>query len=99
MSSRYDTAGIIKDKFGKSIISTNIISVDKSNDDIYIRITSPQRIDILAYEMYGDVNEWHKIAAANGLGKGSLWIPSDSIIRIPKSNNINSFIRTKNTTR
>ena len=96
---RYDTANVIKNKFGKNIISTNIISVNFSDNDIYIRITSPQRIDLLAYELYGDVNEWHKIAVANGLGKGSLWIPSNSIIRIPKSNNINSFIRTKNTTR
>jgi len=96
---RYDTAAVIKDKFGKNIISTNIITINSSDNDIYIRITSPQRIDILAYEMYGDVNEWHIIAAANGLGKGSLWIPSDSIIRIPKSNNLNSFIRTINTTR
>lgn len=97
--SRYDTADTIQDKFGKNIIGTNIIRVESSEDDIYIRITSPQRIDLLAYEFYGDVQQWHIIAAANLLGNGTLWIPSDTVIRIPKSNNINGYIQQINTSR
>ena len=90
--SRYNNSTTIKDKFGKNIISTNIIRIEGSGDDIYIRITSPHRIDLLAYEFYGDVENWYIIAAANGLGKGSLWIPSDTVVRIPIGNNINSYI-------
>lgn len=91
--SRYDNSSKIKNKFGKTILSTNIIRTDLSTDDIYIQITSPQRIDLLAYDFYGDVENWYVIAAANGLGRGSLWIPSDTVIRIPSINNVNSYIQ------
>ena len=91
--SRYDNSQKIKNKFGKNILSTNITRINLSADDIYIRITSPQRIDILAYEFYGDVEKWYIIAAANNLGRGSLWIPSDAVIRIPQGNDIDSYIR------
>ena len=67
--------------------------------DTYIRTTTVERIDLLANKFYGDLTLWWVIAAANGLGKGSLYVPADSIIRIPDASTINTLIETLNNTR
>ena len=96
---RYNTTNIIRNKFGKQTASTTIISIPIDSNDIYIKTTSLERLDKLADTFYGDVNEWYKIASANGLGKGTLWVPIDTILRIPKVSNIDEYITKHNKTR
>jgi hypothetical protein len=68
----------------KRKIGTYIISIpDTDSTELYIQVTSADRLDILASKLYGDQRLWYIIAAANGLGKGSLVVQSDTILRIP----------------
>jgi hypothetical protein len=68
----------------KRKIGTYIISIpDADSTELYIQVTSSDRLDILASKLYGDQRLWYIIAAANGLGKGSLVVQSDTILRIP----------------
>jgi len=68
----------------KRKIGTYIISIpDVDSTELYIQVTSSDRLDILASKLYGDQRLWYIIAAANGLGKGSLVVQSDTILRIP----------------
>ncbi len=41
--------------------------VPKSNDDIYVLTQSGDRLDLLAYQFYGDISLWWYIARANNL--------------------------------
>jgi hypothetical protein len=84
MAKRYNNAPIITSNTRKRKIGSYIISVsDTAPDDLYIQITSSDRLDILAAKLYGDQTLWYIIAAANGLGKGSLVVQPDTILRIP----------------
>lgn len=96
---RYDTTTAIRNKFGKQIAKTTIIDIPIDTTDIYIRTTSIERLDLLAQTFYGDVSDWYKIANANGLGKGSLWAPSNTILRIPKTSKLNDYITKLNNER
>jgi len=97
---RYNTTLLIKDQNGKRRRSTTIFPViPKSNNDIYILTTNQERLDKLALSFYDDVSMWWIIAAANGLGKGTIVIPSNTNIRIPDKNNITDILIDINTTR
>jgi len=96
---RYNTTNIIRNKFDKQIASTTIISIPFDSNDIYIRTTSLERLDKLAHTFYGDVSEWYKIATANGLGKGTLWVPAETVLRIPQVTNIDEYITKYNKNR
>jgi hypothetical protein len=67
--------------------------------DIYIRTTTIERLDKLAYKFYGDAALWWIIATANALGKGTLIIPSNTRVRIPSSQNIKELLINTNLTR
>jgi nucleoid-associated protein YgaU len=67
--------------------------------DLYIQVTSADRLDILASKLYGDQSLWYIIAAANGLGKGSLVVPPNTVLRIPSTEQTISFINSINTRR
>jgi len=98
--SRYSTTRNIKDENGRSRAQTTIFPVvPLSESDIYIKTTSPERLDILAHKFYKDQSLWWIIAAANGIGKGSFYIPANTRIRIPPKDGINDIIKEKNTTR
>jgi len=95
--SRYLTTKQIKDKNGKRKASTTIISPpDNSTDDIYIEVTSPERLDLLAKQFYADAGLWWLIASANGLGKGTLFTPENILLRIPPKAGIQDFIELSN---
>lgn len=64
--------------------------IPRSIDDIYVITTPGDRLDLLAYNYYGDVSYWWIIAEANGIGKGSFTIPPGLQLRIPK--NINAIL-------
>ena len=91
--SRYNTTQTIRDKFGKRKKATTILPVVPiSADDITIVTTSIERLDKLAHTFYGDVTLWWIIATANGLGKGSYIVPTDTTLRIPSKNRIQELI-------
>ena len=54
-----------------------------SSNDIYIQTTSPERLDRLANNFYQDATMWWVIAAANGIGKGTLMVSANTRLRIP----------------
>lgn len=97
--SRYNILPTIKNPEGKNIIPTVILNIPTHPDDVYIRITSRELLTALSYEFYNTEQNWHIIAAANGLGKGSLWVNSDTILRIPKHPSISKYLLSINTTR
>jgi hypothetical protein len=90
--SRYDNTLQIKTESGTRRAATTIIRIPESESDQYVQIISPERLDKLANEFYGDVTMWWVIAAANGIGKGTFLIPSNTILRIPQVNDINNYI-------
>lgn len=97
---RYETASVIKDRDEKRKLSTVITPVPYINgDDVYIQTTSIERLDLLAHRFYNDAALWYVIAAANGLGKGSLYVPTNSRLRIPAQSNMQQQTEKTNTTR
>jgi len=97
---RNETATIIKDHNEKRKLSTVITPVPYINvDDVYIQTTSIERLDLLAHRFYNDATLWYVIAAANGLGKGSLYVPTNSRLRIPAQSNMQQQTEKTNTTR
>lgn len=97
---RYKDISTTMDKAGKRKKASIIYPIPPlSPTDTYIRTTTVERIDLLANKFYGDLTLWWVIAAANALGKGSLYVPADSIIRIPDASSINKLIETLNNTR
>lgn len=97
---RYKNVKILKNigeqrKFNTLIIPT----FPRTAADTFIRVTSPERLDKLADSFYGDATLWWIIAVTNGLGKGSLHVPANSILRIPANENIQEFINQTNQSR
>ena len=100
MASRYSNTNNINDTDGKRRQRTTIIPVPTiSSNDVYIQTTSVERLDLLAYKFYGDESLWYIIASANSLGKGSLVVPTNSLLRIPDITDIQTQIQTVNITR
>lgn len=64
-----------------------------SNDDNYVITTLGDRLDLLAYDFYGDVNLWWIIASANSLPGDSLFPEPGMQLRIPVDiqNILNSY--------
>lgn len=89
--SRYDRNKIIKDDAGRrKLTSTLLVVPPKSEQDTYIQVYMPERLDLLAFRFYGDQTKWWIIAEANGLSKGTLYTPENTILRIPS--NVNGFL-------
>jgi nucleoid-associated protein YgaU len=56
-------------------------------------------LDKLAVSFYNDAASWWVIAAANGLGKGTLMVPRDTKLRIPDKALIDTTLTQINKTR
>ena len=65
----------------KKLSSNNKIPVKAS--DIYVEVSVHDRLDLLAHKYYKNRDYWYIIAAANNLGKGTLFFQEGAIIRIP----------------
>ena len=90
---RYSTSTELKTDLGFRRRATVILAAPNADsNDTYIQITSPELLTKLAFKFYGDVSSWWIIAAANGLGKGTLIVPADMILRIPSNTSIDSII-------
>jgi hypothetical protein len=57
--------------------------VPVKSSDIYVQVSVHDRLDLLAHKYYQNRDYWYIIAAANNLGKGTLYIQEGAIIRIP----------------
>lgn len=98
--SRYTTTPTIKDANGKQRKATTIVpTIPVSAADTFIKTTSPERLDKLAYTFYEDTTLWWVIAAANGIGKGTFIIPANTNIRIPAKQDVIDILIQTNTTR
>ena len=98
--SRYSTTTVIKDENGKRRAATTIFPIPaRSEDDIYITVTSDERLDTLAHKFYKDVQLWWVIAQTNGIGKGTNIVPSGVTLRIPSVTKIMSLVNQRNKNR
>ncbi len=84
MIDRYKNTGIGSNKGKRSFKTTILPNIAPDISDMVIITKAGDRLDILAQVHYGDSNNWWIIAEANGLGKGSLFVPVGMQIRIPK---------------
>ena len=90
---RYSTARILQDEDKRRHFNTIIFPpMPEANGDLYIQITTPDRLDKLAYIFYDNASLWWVIAAANGLGKGTYMVPAETRLRIPEKTNIQQVI-------
>jgi hypothetical protein len=97
---RYNTTDKTNDINGKRRKLTTILPVvPTSTSDIQIITTSVERLDKLANTFYGDASLWWIIATANSLGKGTIIVPVDTVLRIPSKNKIDDIIIQTNITR
>ena len=98
--SRYNSSATIKDKTGKRRKASIILPVvPKSTEDIFIKTTTPERLDKLAFKFYDDSTLWWVIASANAIGKGTFIIPENTNLRIPSKAGLDDIIVQKNISR
>lgn len=86
---RYDIANTLKTDTGKRYYSTTLPpTVDKTDTDIYIITAYGDRLDLIAYDYYGDASKWWVIASANPSAfsyNGSLAVEPGLQLRVPLS--------------
>ena len=84
MISRYNYVDKKKNSKGKQVLETfTIPNIPERENDIYIITNVADRLDSLAYQYYGNAKYWWIIAAANNLGKGSIFMEAGIQLRIP----------------
>lgn len=95
--SRYSTTNIIQTESEKRRFASTIIPVFPLRpDDIFIKTTSVERLDKLAYSFYQDAGLWWIIAASNNLRRGSLMIPANTALRIPSKASYQQIVNNAN---
>jgi len=90
MAYRYDISPIktITDPLSKNVgekyYANNVYpDIPLSEGDVYVVTTYGDRLDLLAYDYYGDSSMWWIIASANSLPGDSMYPPMGEQIRIP----------------
>jgi hypothetical protein len=83
----------------KTRLQTTILPNIVGNNDTYIETITPERLDTLANQFYNDASLWWVIAAANGIGKGTIRVPIGMILRIPNITDVMLFVTRKNAVR
>jgi hypothetical protein len=101
MASRYQTITIIKNDTGIPSESGNSMysptyypTIDPKADDNYIITGTEDRLDLIAYDFYGDSTLWWVIAMVNDLEGDSMYPPAGIYLRIPQ--NISELLNTYN---
>jgi len=90
---RYENIPIIKTDAGKRRFASSFLpTIPTSEQDIYIVTTSVERLDHLAKQFYDDENLWWAIALVNSIGKGTIYVPVETRLRIPPKNTIEELI-------
>ena len=81
---RYSNVVIDNKNIKKRAYESSIpLTIEKNENDIYFYTVQGDRLDLIADEYYGDVSLWVLIATANKLGKGTLYPPPGTQLRIP----------------
>ncbi len=84
MNYRYQNIEITKNNTGERYYSNNIYpDIPLSNNDSYIIAVLGDRLDLLAFDFYGDTSFWWVIASANSLPGDSLYVEPGMQLRIP----------------
>jgi|TARA_R100000005_G_C4997667_1_gene204370 nucleoid-associated protein YgaU len=81
---RVNPINIYDTRTGKTGFKAKIYqSYPKTPRDTYVQTVPGDRLDLIANQFYGDPQLWYVIAAANGVGKGTLAIEPGTELRIP----------------
>jgi len=81
---RYDNIPLKKAEDGKRVTRSVLYPpIPRKESDIHVRTTAGDRVELVAYQFYGDVNLWWLIAEANAVGKGTFALPVGTLLRIP----------------
>ena len=85
MSYRYQNIQQTKyEATGSQYYVNNIYpDVPYSNEDNYVITVLGDRLDLLAFDFYGDTSFWWVIASANALPGDSLYLEPGTQLRIP----------------
>ena len=59
--------------------------IEPKADDSYIITGTEDRLDLIAYDFYGDATLWWVVAMVNNLPGDSLFPPQGFYLRIPKN--------------
>jgi hypothetical protein len=89
----------MKTSLEKTRLQTTILPNIVGANDTYIETITPERLDALANQFYGDTSLWWVIAAANGIGKGTIRVPIGMILRIPNITDVMTYVTRKNAIR
>jgi len=85
MDYRYQNINITKQpSTGERYYVNNVYpDIPLSGEDSYVITVLGDRIDLLAFDFYGDTSFWWVIASANALPGDSLYLEPGAQIRIP----------------
>lgn len=85
MNYRYQNIDVTKYKGKGAQYYTNNLYPDipLSPEDSYVIAVLGDRLDLLAFDFYGDTSFWWVIASANALSGDSLYLEPGAQIRIP----------------
>ena len=84
MARRYENIGTYKGISGKvSSLPTQYPNLVPSNEDYQIISRDQDRLDLIAYDFYGDSTLWWVIAMANDLPGDSMFPPLGFQLRVP----------------
>jgi hypothetical protein len=85
MASRYQNIQITKyqDKGDQYYLNNIYPEIPLSENDNYVIATLGDRLDLLAFDFYGDTSFWWVIASANALSGDSLYLEPGLQLRIP----------------
>jgi hypothetical protein len=83
---RYENILETKDNTGERYYRNNIYpDIPASQTDLYVITVLGDRLDLLAFNFYGDESLWWIIASANSLPGDSLYLEPGAQIRIPSN--------------
>jgi len=86
MANRYENILQTKNNTGERYYRNNIYpEIPLSETDLYVIAVLGDRLDLLAFNFYGDSNFWWIIASANALPGDSLYLEPGMQIRIPNN--------------
>jgi hypothetical protein len=85
MPYRYENINTTRlDEVKETMFVNNIYpDIVPKDGDLYVIVTAGDRLDLMAYDYYGDTSYWWIIATANALPGDSLFPPIGSQLRIP----------------
>lgn len=84
---RYEFLNIKQNENGDRVYTTMINPEIQTENEVFVEIEVGKRLDVLANEYYNDSSLWWVIAAANNLGKGTLFVEAGTRLRIPQDVN------------